>query len=187
MTRPMSRILTALLALLALWVAAPAPASAASRDDIIADCADDGRLSGKYSPSELRDARKNLPSDVAEYTDCADVLRRAELALMEKKPSAGGAVTPGDTQPPASTPASDEERTALQKARLTAPAPVTVRGREIEPGSAGFTPGAVRNELPGSLLPVLFGLAMLCAAALRGFVGKGTGEAMGNDLWRPIP
>src|SRR5687767_5690932 len=84
----MHRYLTALLALLALALAAPAPASAASRDEIIKDCSDDGRLQGKYSASELRDARKNLPSDISEYTDCADVLRRAELP--DSKGSSGG-------------------------------------------------------------------------------------------------
>ena len=175
-----------LFLLVAVLGVTAAPAAAATRYEIIDDCADDSRLQGRYTLAELRDARRNMRTEAAEYTDCADVLRRAELALMET-PSAGGAVTPGDSQPPSSqAPASAEERVVLQKARLT-PAPVTVRGREIEPGSAGFTPGAVRNELPGSLLPVLFGLAMLCAAACTGFVHRGTGEAMRNDLWRPIP
>ena len=167
-----------------------APASAATRYEIIDDCSDDSRLSGDYTAAELRDARKNLEGEVAEYTDCADVLRRAELALVER--SGGGppvSTGSGGGQPPEAAPlvpADDAERVALREAR-TAPAPVAVRGRAIEPGSAGFTPGAIRNEMPISLQAAVFGLLLLFAWGLWGFVRRGTGEAMGNDLWRPIP
>src|SRR3954449_2910186 len=74
----MHRLMPFIIGLALILVVAP-PALAASRGKIIRDCADDGQLQGPYSQSELRDARQNLPSDVAEYTDCADVLRRAEL------------------------------------------------------------------------------------------------------------
>ena len=169
MTRSMNRILTALLALLALWVAAPAPASAASRDEIIADCADDGQLSGKYTPSELRDARKNLPSDVAEYTDCADVLRRAELGDGGSAGgTTGGGSLPGTTgstgsggSTPRLTPANDAERAALTKAQTEGAAPVEVNGETITPGAAGFSPNATRNGMPASLLIAIIALALL--------------------------
>ena len=63
-----------------------APALASTRAKIISDCADDGVLEGHYSPSQLRDAAQHLPSDVAEYTDCASLLQRAEAAA----PAGGG-------------------------------------------------------------------------------------------------
>jgi hypothetical protein len=169
----MKPILTALLALLALWAAAPAPASAASRDEIIADCADDGQLSGNYSPSELRDARKNLPSDVAEYTDCADVLRRAELGDGGSPGAGGGAPGAGGSFPGATgsgssggstpnlTPANDAERAALVKAQAEGAAPVEVNGETITPGAAGFSPNATRNGMPASLLFAVIALALL--------------------------
>ena len=75
----MRRLLDRSPRLILLLAAPPRAAAAATRDEIIRDCADDGALQGDYSPAELRDARQNLPSDVAEYTDCGDVLRRAEL------------------------------------------------------------------------------------------------------------
>ena len=176
--RPMKLTLTALLALLALWVAAPAPASAAGRDKIIADCADDGQLSGRYSPSELRDARKNLPSDVAEYTDCADVLRRAELGdggSSGAGGSAGGGL-PGGTagsggSGPILTPESDAERAALAKAQTDGAAPVEVNGETITPGAAGFSPNATRNGMPASLLFAIIALALLGLGGL-GFAVK---------------
>lgn len=170
MIRPMTRTLTALLALLALGVAAPAPAPAQTRDKIIADCADDGQLSGKYSPSDLRDARKNLPSDVAEYTDCADVLRRAELGDGGATgggtsdgggfPGGGGTSGSGGSSTPL-TPANDEERAALARAQTEGAAPVEINGEAVVPGAAGFSPNATRNGMPASLLFAIIALALL--------------------------
>jgi len=84
-----SRVLIALLALLAL--AAPSVASAASRPQILRDCEDDSRLSKTYKPSELRDARANIPSDKAIYTDCSSVLRSALAASARRRAGASGA------------------------------------------------------------------------------------------------
>ena len=67
-------VTTLLVAVLALFAAVPA-AHASTRSKIIADCSDDGVLQGTYTAAQLRDARKHLPSDVAEYSDCADILR----------------------------------------------------------------------------------------------------------------
>lgn len=174
MNRPMHRYLTALLALLALGVVAPAPAPAASRDEIIQDCADDGRLQGNYSASELRDARKNLPSDIAEYTDCADVLRRGELPNRSSSDAGaggggmpgGGASTGGGGSGPTLTPASDAERKALAEAATSGAAPVEVGGERIVPGAAGFSPDAARNGLPTTLLFAIVALALLGLLAL---------------------
>ena len=69
-------MLRALLVLALMLVAAPA-ALADTRDDIIRDCNDDGRLDGDYTPSQIRDARKHIPADVDQYSDCRDVLTRA--------------------------------------------------------------------------------------------------------------
>ena len=70
------RMLWLLATALALLVAAPA-AHAADRAEIIADCNDDGDLDGNYTPSEIRDARNNIPTDIDQYSDCRDVLSRA--------------------------------------------------------------------------------------------------------------
>ena len=70
------RTLWLLATVLALLVAAPA-AHAADRAQIIADCNADGDLDGNYTPSEIRDARNNIPTDIDQYSDCRDVLSRA--------------------------------------------------------------------------------------------------------------
>jgi hypothetical protein len=155
-TRPMLR-LTPLLAALLLSLAVAPAASAASRDAIIKDCADDGSLQGKYSASELRDARKNLPSDVAEYTDCADVLRRAELPDRGGDGGAGGGAGGGGGSTAAGggtplVPETDADRQELSRAVADGDQPVTVNGEKVVPGASGLTGGGSRNGLPGALL-----------------------------------
>ena len=82
MTRSMLRSLRplalGLLALLALCV--PAASAQSTRTQILRDCEDNGRLDGTYNPSEIRDARNNIPDDVDEYSNCRDVLSRATLS-----------------------------------------------------------------------------------------------------------
>src|SRR4051794_22968545 len=149
--------------LLALVLASPA--AAASRGQIIRDCADDGQLQGHYSPSDLRDARQNLPSDVAEYTDCADVLRRAELPDRDRSGGAGAAVSGGAGGGAAGggnggggaplTPATDADRRELERAASSGGAAVEVGGRQIVPGAAGLGGDAVRNDIPVALIVAL--------------------------------
>ncbi len=77
---PLSRLVSHRL-LLALGVSAallPATAAAAG-NPVIRDCTDDGRLSKKYTAQQYSDALKNIPTDVDEYTDCRDVIRREQL------------------------------------------------------------------------------------------------------------
>ena len=65
-----------LLAIAFVLLVAAAPASAATRTEILRDC-QDGSLSGTYTASELRDARSHIPADIDQYSDCRDVLTRA--------------------------------------------------------------------------------------------------------------
>src|ERR687892_1827841 len=83
----MARLL--LVMVLALLVAAPA-AMAGTRSDIIGDCYDNGRLDGDYTPSQIRDARNNLPADIDQYSDCRDVLSRALGGTGSKATGGGG-------------------------------------------------------------------------------------------------
>src|SRR3954468_21778865 len=69
----MRRLLPLLIALFLL----PTAAAFASGGKVIRDCTDDGRLQGHYSQKDLRDALSSMPSDIDEYTDCRDVIRRA--------------------------------------------------------------------------------------------------------------
>jgi hypothetical protein len=164
----MSRLF--LVMVLTLLVAAPA-ALAGTRADIIRDCADDGRLDGSYSPSEIRDARNNLPADQDQYTDCRDVLNRAlggtgdkELGDRGGGALGGGGGDSGPSEP--LTPNGPEEQAALDKAIGGGGAPVQVGDSTVVPGAAGLASDAARNAIPTTLLAVLIllGLAALSAA-----------------------
>jgi len=74
------RLLIALLAVCAC-LGALVPVALADGDDVLRDCNDNGTLDKDYSQGDLRDAIENIPTDLDEYTDCRDVIRRAQLGL----------------------------------------------------------------------------------------------------------
>lgn len=158
---------------LLLLVAVPA-ASAAKRDQIIRDCAD-GSLDGKYSASEMRDARNNLPADVDEYTDCRDLLTRATHSGGGSSAAGGGTgagsgggglgAADGSQRLGPSTP---EDYEKLGDALANAgKQPVEFNGRKVLPGAAGFAADAARRGIP---TPLLILLALLGVAAVLGAV-----------------
>jgi hypothetical protein len=165
-----------LVMVLTLLVAAPA-AMAGTRGDIIADCYDDGKLDGNYSPSEIRDARNNLPADIDQYSDCRDVLARALGGTGNKSvgggSGGGGALGGGGggSDGPAQrlTPSGPEEQAALDKAALAGgDAPVQVGSGTIVPGAVD----AARNTIPPSLLAVLIMLGLAAFAAAVPYVRR---------------
>ena len=182
------RRLALVLGLLGLLAAGASPAVAASREEIIRDCADDGHLQGEYTAQELRDARKNLPSDVAEYTDCTDVLRRAELGAeggggpggTPGGPGVFGGETgrpgvttePGPAPTPPLVPETDADRVALDESRRAPERPVNVGGEELVAGASPLRDGYRANAVPSSLvitlvLLALAGLALVAPPARR--------------------
>ena len=156
----MVRLLT--LSGLILLLAAPT-ASAGVREKILREC-QEGRITGDYTPGQLRDARKNIPTDVDEYSDCRDVLARAALSGRSTGGGGGGGggggtAAPGGVQPGGGggsevfTPDAAEQA-ALDKVRGSAAASF-VDGERIVPGATGLAADAARHGLPTTLLVVL--------------------------------
>jgi hypothetical protein len=57
---------------------APAPAAATPEwQDVLRDCSDDGDLDRAYTRPALHEALRRMPPDIAKYTDCRSVIRRA--------------------------------------------------------------------------------------------------------------
>jgi hypothetical protein len=171
----MVRLLT--LSALFLLLAAPV-ASAGTRENILREC-QDGRITGKYTPAQLRDARNHIPTDIDEYSDCRDVLGRASLSGKSGSSGGGGgasgaaaaantsgATSGGDGRAEITQPANKKERKTLQSA-LEAPPVAAVDGQRIVPGASGFAADAARHGLPTTLLIVLIllGVCALAAAA----------------------
>jgi hypothetical protein len=163
----MVRLLT--LSGLILLLAAPT-ASAGVREKILREC-QDGRISGTYTAAQLRDARKHIPTDIDEYSDCRDVLGRAALAGGGSSGGGGGGgnapVAPGGLSLAGTTgnllkPEAADERNTLKDAKNDA-GELNIDGDRVIPAAAGVGLTA-HHELPPSLLAVLILLA-LCATA----------------------
>jgi hypothetical protein len=171
----MVRLLT--LSGLILLLAAPT-ASAGVREKILREC-QEGRITGDYTPGQLRDARKNIPTDIDEYSDCRDVLARAALSGRAPGGSDGGGgsggggtaapggVLPGGGGGELSYAADKNEEDDLVDALRAAPGGADVAGEHLFPGASGLAADAARHGLPTSLLTalVLVGLCALAAAA----------------------
>jgi hypothetical protein len=166
----MVRLLT--LSGLILLLAAPT-ASAGVREKILREC-QDGRITGDYSPGQLRDARKNIPTDIDEYSDCRDVLARAALTGRSGSgggsgggnhgvSSAPGGILPGGGNRSPLTAGDPAETAALDDARLHN-SPVAIGDDRVFPGAVSFADTAARHRLPATLLVVLI-LVGLCALA----------------------
>jgi len=161
------RHLIVLGALAALALPAPAFASA---DQVVRDCARDGKLDHDYSNAELRRARNNLPADLDEYSDCRDVIASAIKGGSDRGKGAG---SPGVG---ATDPAGEAAAKADDAADLAAiadsddPPKVDVGGTSLAPDSSGFfNLGGAANEVP---LPLLLALILLCALALASGLGS---------------
>ena len=166
-------VLTALIALLAL------PASAAAGvDEIYEDC-QDGRLDKRHPKPELRQALKDMPADLDEYTNCRELIR----AARDNQRGPGGA-GPGSTHEdgddfgalpagegglplgPDGKPidprgiAQPQERAELDRAREGVGRPEKV---------AGVAPGRHEADLP---FPIIALLVLTAGALLAGFAPR---------------
>jgi hypothetical protein len=153
------------LALLAL------PANAfASADQVIRDCARDGKLDHDYSNSELRKARNNLPSDLDEYSDCRDVIASAIKGGSDRGLGAGSpGVGATDPAGEAAAQAQDQNDLASIATGKDEKPSVNVGGTKLEPDSSGFfNVGGAANEVP---LPLLLALILLSLFALASALG----------------
>ena len=163
--------------MLALALVAPTAAHA-SGAAVIRDCTDDGRLEGHYTQRDLRDALASLPSDVDEYTDCRDVIRRAAFAAGGSS-KGGGTGTGGggssggefggfgNTPTPAGqdplSSASAQERKAVAAAQKKGGDAVRFSdGALVRPGAVARRSAEVA-DVPGPLVAVVL---LIAAAAL---------------------
>jgi hypothetical protein len=161
-------LLGALACLLAL--AAPPQAWASRGAAVIRDCLAHDRITHPFTVQDFRDALRQLPSDVAEYSDCGGVIRRAELAAAggssgRSTPSAPGTAFSsggGGSGNPLES-ATPSERAALAAATRAGGKPVRIDGRLIRPGV--IRSASIVNSLP---TPVLAGIIALLVSALLG-------------------
>jgi hypothetical protein len=157
-------LITAVLGCLLLPAAAWASGTA-----VIKDCTDDGVIQGHYSQQDYKDALNNLPTDVDEYTDCRDVIKRAQTGGTGGGGGGTGAGGTGGSTPAGGDPlatASAAERSEVAKAQAGgASEPVAVGGKLVQPGKLGFGGLGSPTTLPTSLIAVLVALGIAAVAA----------------------
>ncbi len=89
-------VLISALVAIALSLCTAPGAGASSGSEVIADCYKHLTLTRTYSVAVLQDAVKTIPAEVAEYTDCRDVIERA-LLTEEGKLHRSGSATGGSS------------------------------------------------------------------------------------------
>lgn len=145
----MLRRLTA-AAVVTFCLLAPAPSAFASGADVLIDCNDNGRLTKDYSQKEYREALAQMPADLKQYTDCENIIRRAQLGLPG---STGGSANAG-TPFAGSTPEEEAQaRKDIEAAVKTGRTPQRIGASLVTPGALSFTKAsAATSELPTPLL-----------------------------------
>jgi hypothetical protein len=157
----------ALLAAL-LWLATPARADVGST--IIERCAQ-GKPIGGYSEQDYRRALQELPTEVEEYSPCANEIRRAQLAAAGaggSGPAGGGGVS--------ATPLTPSEQRGIAALARTPSSPLRFGNQLIHPGVIHADVSSAFSSLPNSLLAVL---ALIAAGALAL-----AGRTIRNRVWK---
>ncbi|HEV3047291.1 MAG TPA: hypothetical protein VGY13_08015 [Solirubrobacteraceae bacterium] len=151
-----SAVLLALSVLVSLLLAAPAQAGIG--ETIVLRCTHHESIGG-YTQSDYRKALNSLEADAEEYSDCAQVIREAQLA------AAGGGLGGGGTGQggtPVATTATPAQERALAQAARARPQAVALGGRSIHPGVVHVDVASALSALPTPLLSTLaFVLACL--------------------------
>ncbi|MEA2350919.1 MAG: hypothetical protein QOG41_455 [Thermoleophilaceae bacterium] len=165
----MARI-RATVTLAAALVALALPATAAADyHRVIRDCAQDGKLDRHYGNHELQQAHDNVPTDIAEYTDCKAVIAAAMTnggSGSSTGPGSGGG-SGGVTTDAGAHAASAGDAAALKsetsRAEKARPS-VGAAGQTLVPASSGLDHVAgSANKLPVPLIVAILAIALLCA------------------------
>lgn len=162
----MTRVTRTLIVLVALC-ALTAPVAHASYKDVIKDCAQDGKLDKKYSDAELIKAKKKLPSDLNEYSDCSDVISAA-IGGAGKHGGGGGSGAGGGGHTAPAPAAQQKDQNDLNKIVHGAgrKPKVKIGNQTLSPGKNGlFNTASAENGLP---LPLLLALIAMALVALGG-------------------
>jgi hypothetical protein len=132
------------------------PASADEASTIIERCTHGQSLAG-FSHHAYAKALHELPTDVSEYSDCEELIRKAALAAGAGGGGPGG-LGGGEVAPP--TPA--EQETLTRAAQHKAPA-IKVGGSSEVPGVVPVSLASAFNALPTPLIALLAALLTMGA------------------------
>lgn len=155
--------MTVVAAIAASFGAGSAWAGAGSK--IVEKCIN-GEPFGGYSQSAYREALKNMPTEVSEYSPCANLISKAELAAAGGGGGGGGGGSSAATAtaaPNVALPLTSAEQKAVQNAHHRGSKPVQIGSKPVKPGVVHADIASAVNTLPHSLFALL---AFMLAGAL---------------------
>ena len=161
--RPRRRLQRLVLAAALLVLASPPSARADVGATIIERCTH-GQSLGGFSQQDYRRALQELPTEVEEYSECGNLIRRAQLAAARGGGGSGAGAGPAA---PVATPLTPAERSALRQIAKTGSAPQLIGNEVIYPGVVHAGVASALSTLPNSLLALLAFL-LACALVLGG-------------------
>ena len=166
MPRNAARRLLPVTVLLVLLV--PGVARADQGAAVIQDCLNHSHLTRHYSQRAYDEALAELPTDVAEYSDCPNLIRQARLAAASGLSGGGGgnAGGGGGRNGPGAASFTAAERKALAAARVLGGQAVDLGGQVIRPGVVHANVSSAVTSLPTPLLALLIALAVSALSAL---------------------
>lgn len=137
-------------AVVASLLLVPAQAALASAEDVLIDCNDNGRLTEDYTQKELREALAQMPADLKQYTDCENIIRRAQLGLP------GAAANAGNPFEGATPEEQAQAVKDIETARRSGGTRQRIGTTLVTPGALAFTKAsAATSELPTPLLVLI--------------------------------
>ncbi len=151
----------ALLAFVGLALGTAVPAFAGTTNKILETCSE-GHIPRGYSQQAYDQALHRMPPELSEYSDCPDLIHKAQLAAATGG-GGGGAAGPGALAASTATPPSPSEQHALERATHHGNSPVRIGGEAIHPGVVHVDVASALSTLPTPLLALL---AFLAACAL---------------------
>jgi hypothetical protein len=156
-SRPIGYRPALLVALVAAALALAPAASADVGETIIQRCTHGQSLAG-FSPRAYSRALKELSADAEEYTDCAALIRQAQLAAASHR-SGGGLAEAGAV----ATAATPKEQRAVAHAAKAGSKPLSLEGEVVHPGVVHASVASALSTLP---VPLLAMLALMLAGLL---------------------
>jgi hypothetical protein len=151
---------------LALFFALAAPAAADVGATIISKCTHGQSIAG-FSQQDYRQALQELPTEVEEYSNCANLIRQAELAAAGGGGGGGGFFGGPASGPVVAIPLTPAEASALKQALKTDAAPARVDGAVVQPGVVPVSIASALSSLPTPLLAIL-AFMLACAVVVAG-------------------
>lgn len=163
------QLLVGLLAATAA-LAYPTFVFASEASTIIQRCTHGQSLTGFRQPA-YRKALRDLSTEVSEYSDCEELIRKAQLAGTVGRPGAGpgaggGANSAGPATPVTPISVTPTEQRVISRAQHVGSHPLTVGDKTITPGVMHANISSAVSSLPSALLALLLFLLVGTLALL---------------------